>query len=395
MDNVSGDNGGAATAAVDQMVITRDLSCVVCGYNLRTLEIAGRCPECGGAVEQSLLVLPEPALTAWAIKLAAWAIIVGLAQVCAKPIGLIASFMMLLAAHRLYYRCDLAHMAALGSRIRWLWRTTVFSLFGAFVVLVGQLVAGPMSVFMEAAFGSMLSSRTTTVGLGTVPRAGEGAREVGMVNMAGTLELSNDGRGGAAVRALDPSGNAISTNALAQDTPITIADADGNTFLVTLDWADNVTVTTTPPSGTGPSVSTPRIAFVAAVALFGVAVTVADLAATVLYLLVCRGLAIRAQQARLAGHFRKIMWLFVAGMACVLAALGLAAAGALTALSAARAGRFSGAMSTFLAAAAVVGVSGAGLLLTSSIWQIVASFRLSGALARAPSDLSEIAAAPE
>lgn len=32
--------------------IAEDLSCV-CGYNLRTLEYAGQCPECGGLIEQA------------------------------------------------------------------------------------------------------------------------------------------------------------------------------------------------------------------------------------------------------------------------------------------------------------------------------------------------------
>jgi hypothetical protein len=38
--------------------ITRDLSCVYCGYNLRTLAITGRCPECGEPVATSLRERP-------------------------------------------------------------------------------------------------------------------------------------------------------------------------------------------------------------------------------------------------------------------------------------------------------------------------------------------------
>jgi hypothetical protein len=38
--------------------ITRDLSCVYCGYNLRTLAVAGRCPECGEPVATSLCERP-------------------------------------------------------------------------------------------------------------------------------------------------------------------------------------------------------------------------------------------------------------------------------------------------------------------------------------------------
>jgi hypothetical protein len=36
-----------------QAVIADDLSCVICGYNLRGLRFTGRCPECGSAIERS------------------------------------------------------------------------------------------------------------------------------------------------------------------------------------------------------------------------------------------------------------------------------------------------------------------------------------------------------
>src|SRR5438309_891509 len=35
-------------------MIEADLPCAVCGYNLRTLDPAGRCPECGHAVFSSI-----------------------------------------------------------------------------------------------------------------------------------------------------------------------------------------------------------------------------------------------------------------------------------------------------------------------------------------------------
>ncbi|HYE20153.1 MAG TPA: hypothetical protein VEA69_17025, partial [Tepidisphaeraceae bacterium] len=34
--------------------IDRDLACVGCGYNLRTMPVTGRCPECARAVADSV-----------------------------------------------------------------------------------------------------------------------------------------------------------------------------------------------------------------------------------------------------------------------------------------------------------------------------------------------------
>lgn len=41
--------------------VLRDLYCVTCRYNLRTLSICGRCPECGTSVQETIISLPaEP-----------------------------------------------------------------------------------------------------------------------------------------------------------------------------------------------------------------------------------------------------------------------------------------------------------------------------------------------
>src|SRR5205814_37752 len=34
--------------------ISRDISCISCGYNLRTLSVSAVCPECGTTIEKSL-----------------------------------------------------------------------------------------------------------------------------------------------------------------------------------------------------------------------------------------------------------------------------------------------------------------------------------------------------
>ena len=89
-----------------QAVISRDLKCVGCGYNLRTMRVAGRCSECGLAVERSLLVLPQPQETPKAIKLAAYALVVSVVGLYVPPVKLVALVTLLWAAHRLQHRCS-------------------------------------------------------------------------------------------------------------------------------------------------------------------------------------------------------------------------------------------------------------------------------------------------
>lgn len=57
------DSGGPPVASVE--VVRYDLLCLRCGYNLRTLSLSGRCPECGTRVAESWT--PAPPLL-WADK---------------------------------------------------------------------------------------------------------------------------------------------------------------------------------------------------------------------------------------------------------------------------------------------------------------------------------------
>jgi hypothetical protein len=44
----------AKAVEVPQALIAEDTACVICGYNLRSLKVAGRCPECGSPVDRSI-----------------------------------------------------------------------------------------------------------------------------------------------------------------------------------------------------------------------------------------------------------------------------------------------------------------------------------------------------
>ena len=45
--------------------IAGNVECAGCGYNLRTMEFAGKCPECGLAVRRSVVGLGLKALPTW------------------------------------------------------------------------------------------------------------------------------------------------------------------------------------------------------------------------------------------------------------------------------------------------------------------------------------------
>ena len=376
----------------DGMIITRDVWCVGCGYNLRTLEIASRCPECGAPVEQSLLDLPNPGPAAGAIKLAAWSTVVSFGAVCASPSTGIASLMMLVAVHRLCHRCELARMAALAGRLHWLWRTTCLATVGILILLIHEWATGSPSGSLDAACTPKPVVGPISVAQSlSAPRPGEGLVRIAVTNTSATVELANDGEGGIVASTIDASGRPIGVWTLVPDTAVTLSDVDGRAFDATLDSAGVVTVTA--PNTMVLSAPTPGIAAMA-VGLLEVVAMIAGFAAGVMYLLVCRALAGRAQQPRLAANFRTILWVLGLGMLGLAGGVALVWAGAFTA-----AFPTSGSGLARLTPAIIVGallfIPAVVLLLVSAIWQIVASFQLAGALARAPSDLSEIAAVPE
>jgi uncharacterized repeat protein (TIGR04138 family) len=46
---------------VERLIIPCDLPCIECGYNLRTLSLENRCPECGVPVKKTLVAIPDGA----------------------------------------------------------------------------------------------------------------------------------------------------------------------------------------------------------------------------------------------------------------------------------------------------------------------------------------------
>ena len=126
------------------------------------------------------------------------------------------------------------------------------------------------------------------------------------------------------------------------------------------------------------SVSIPQVILM----ILGGVFSLIGFVAPILYLLMCRSLAIRATDARLARQFRTLLWLLVVGMG----ARFMEDFAATALVSFAGTGR-----SVLILSTLVVTVC----LLIVGIWQIVASFRLAAALREAPLHWSEIAAVPE
>ncbi len=360
--------------------MSRDFKCVACGYNLRTLHVDSRCPECGLNVEQSLLVLPQRDRTAAAIRLAAWGLLLSLLLGCVESLSLVGSILMLVAAYRLHYQCELSHMMDLGLRVRWWWMTLLASTIGGTLLAIAQiaffvsaLMAGePMNVAVSSSFMLTPSPRVSSPAQST---------------FAGVAEVTTDSQGRTILRVLDAAGNAISTDTLTAGQTLSVTDANGQTANVRVDQAGTVTLTprggtaTTITRGTATTFATASFAAQEVILeVLGGVFALIGFAASILFLLTCRSLAIRANDAKLAGNFRTLLWLFVVGIGVVFVG-GFAMLGLL-----ARAG---------ILVMVLPMLAGMICLLIAGIWQIVASFRLATALRVAPLHWSEVAAVPE
>ena len=203
-----------------QAVILRDLHCVGCGYNLRTMQFAGRCPECGLAVERSLLVLPRPLDTGKAIMLSAFALVVGFVGLYVLPFMMVALAMLLLAAHRLRYRCKLSHMSELGSKVRWFWNTIFISALVLVLSVTIEWARGEYRLLQSTGGSSMFVSKKQTSG-----------RQITVLDfseVSGSLEVMTDAQGRREIALLDESGNVVSASTLAVGESAQVKDAAGN-----------------------------------------------------------------------------------------------------------------------------------------------------------------------
>ncbi|MCH7720630.1 MAG: hypothetical protein IH988_06520 [Planctomycetes bacterium] len=361
-----------------QAVISGDLQCVGCGYNLRTMQVAGRCSECGLAVERSFLVLPQPVETAKAIKLAAYALVVNLAGLYVSPFQMVAMVMLLLAAYQLQHRCKLSNMSELARKVRWFWITIVISAMVLMLSASTELTRGEYRLLR-----STIGSNTSVSMMTGQTRDGQGT-VLYSSDMEGSIEVTTDAQGRREVALLDDSGNVVSAITLGIGQTASVRDSTGRDVRLNLDGAGMLTIQARASSKIEvyPNGNTSLVTMPAGYlgTLLVLVLGVVGLAAMILYLLVCRALAIRSNHPRLARRFTIILWMIVTAPAVVVvvlvgAILGLQSKVGLVAL-----------MVPLLAAVLC--------LLVAAIGQIVASLQLSSALQRAPRHWSEVAAVP-
>lgn len=147
--------------------IDSDLSCASCGYNLRTLNVAGRCPECGLAVRDSFP--PSGFRFEWAgavrrVQRALALMLMGILLVAATDIALTSLYRLIFALPRaflqaalpfLHYAADMARIMLGCGLILATWpftprRDRFLRPLGVAVVVVGVLCPVPeIAVFMR------------------------------------------------------------------------------------------------------------------------------------------------------------------------------------------------------------------------------------------------------
>ena len=359
-----------------QAVISGDLQCVGCGYNLRTMQVGGRCSECGLAVERSLLVLPQPRETAKAIRLAAFALVVNFVGLYVQPFQMVALVMLLFAAHRLRHRGQLSQMSELARKLRWFWITIVISALVLMLSVATQLTRGEYRL-LRSILGPSISVTPTQTPDGQVTI-------LHYSDMAGRVEVTTNAQGRGEVVLRDDSGNVVSAITLAIGQSASVRDSTGRDVRVNLDSAGMLTIQASAsskievyPNGNTSLVTMP-VGYLGT--LLVLVLVVVGLAAMILYLLMCRALAIRSNHPRLARRFTIILWAIVGATAVVVVVF----VGAILGLQS-KVGMV-GLMAPLLAAVLC--------LLVAAVGQIVASLQLSSALRKAPRHWSEVAAVP-
>ena len=201
--------------------------------------------------------------------------------------------------------------------------------------------------------------------------------------VAGRIEVATDAQGRREIALLDDSGNVVSAIMLAIGQSASLRDAAGRNVRVHID-AGMLTIQALAssrvqvyPDGSTSVVTTP-VGYL--LILLTVFLAVLGLATLILFLLVCRALAIRSNNRRLAGRFKDILWLIVTAPA-----IGVVVS----------VGAIFDIQSEVGANALIVpALSALFCLLFAVVAQIVVSLQLSSALLKAPRHWSEVAAVP-
>ena len=99
-------------------VIAADLPCCRCGYNLRTLALDDRCPECGFPAGRSIFTIPERGAGGTAVLVAAWSrlLLVGVSIHWAPYI--VGELILLNCLHRFWQGCVIDRADPLNRRLR-------------------------------------------------------------------------------------------------------------------------------------------------------------------------------------------------------------------------------------------------------------------------------------
>ena len=129
------------------------LPCVACGEDLRGRPLGGRCAECGGAVADSVLVLPNPDTARLAIRLIPWAVLFWVFTIITGPFSGIAAALAAVCAYLLRARCGFDKLPGLADGIRRLWLAAAI---GAAVTLAFALVDSPwyFTTFQSLSLGA-------------------------------------------------------------------------------------------------------------------------------------------------------------------------------------------------------------------------------------------------
>ena len=321
--------------------VAGDLACIGCAYNLRTLDVTGRCPECGLEVAESLGVLPHAQTAARAIRLAAWATIFHILLLWFGLLSPLAWCIFLMAVHRLRYVHRLRHeptlynAGKLGRLIRWLWWTAAAGTIGSVLSVGGLLLVGPpragtfAGLLAERFLPSTPSSTVASVANGVMMMAID-AKDSGIAG--GVAVLQGMIPGGRHVEIRDEEGKAVSTVIVKRGGPAaTAVDRNGGRLSVTMDAWDNITVEARDgasivisSAGTfskhGPSLLSNWPGRLLGA---GIMLLLLGQLSVVLYLLTARALAVRVRRADLGKAFSRILWLLV----LVLPGIAVAASG--------------------------------------------------------------------